>query len=82
MTNNQTEAQTEEQEAPALQTFTIETTKTIEVDFAERQLQSIIEQTDSDTAGEAIETIFFQRASQQVEPEQKLVGLNVNADES
>jgi hypothetical protein len=75
------QAQPEGNKTPEVQTFEVTTVRAVEVDFTERQLKTMKKQTDSETAKEAIETIFLQRSTQQVEPQQKLIHLNVDINE-
>lgn len=79
------EEKTEEEnepQRPSLRTFRVTTLREVEIDFSDRQLEALTQQTGADSAEEAIEQIFFQRATQTVEPEQKLTQLDTNADET
>jgi hypothetical protein len=84
--NNDTEEVEEVEEqpmmkTPEIRTFQITTVQTVEVDFTERQLQLMKKQNDCDTDAEAIKSVFFERVTRQVEPEQKLMRLDVDVNE-
>lgn len=81
--NNNDDAEIEaqpEQEMPEMTSFTVRATRAFEVDFSEEQLNQLRLRTGADTVEEAIEEMFVQRETQHIEPEQKLLGVDVQAD--
>jgi len=70
----------EEPETPEMTSYEIDARRKFEMDFSEQQIQGMMARTDADTAEEAIEEALLQQETQHVEPEQKLIGLNVQAN--
>ena len=84
MTDNNEEEATEliENGQPEIESYTITVTRAFEVDITDRQLQRIVQQTGADFPEEALEQVNFQRERQNVDPEQKLLGVDVNVESS
>jgi len=87
MTDNDTEdlgvpEEQPEQQMPEMTSYEVRATRVFEMDFAERQLQGMVQQTGADTAEEAIEQALLRQEIKHIEPEQKLLGADVQADES
>lgn len=85
MTDNNTENSLEpeeqsEQQMPERGSYKITATRVFEMDFSERHLQNLMQQAEVDTPEEAIEQVFLQQEIQNIEPEQKLIGVEVKAD--
>jgi len=70
---------TETPEMPEMDSYTITTVRTFEVDLSERQRQHFMEQAGTDDPGEAVEQVFVQRELNNVAPEQKLLRVQVDA---
>jgi len=81
-TADQTEEQTEtgSEERPEKSTYTIRATRVFEMDFTTPQLEAMVEQTDADGFGQAVERAFLDREVEFIEPEQKLIGADVDAE--
>jgi hypothetical protein len=82
MTDNddtQTEAQPEQQ-MPEMTSYQIRATRVFEQDFAEQQVEGLMQQTGADSPEEAIEQILLQQETDHIEPDQKLLGVDVQAD--
>jgi len=84
MTENPTTDQTDEQsdidERPEKSTYTIRATRVFEMDFTHSQLDAMVERTDADGVGQAVERAFLDREVEFIEPEQKLLGADVDAE--
>lgn len=72
----------EEEQMPEFTSFQIHATRIFETDFSESQIQKLIQQTDADTTEEAIEISILQNEKQFVRPEQKLLAVDIQANES
>jgi hypothetical protein len=68
------------EEMPDMTSFEVTATRAFEMDFSERQLQGMMQRTEADTPEEAIEEVFVQQEVQHVEPEQKLLGADVQVN--
>ena len=77
MTKENTDFQ--EPDVAEIKTFKITSTRVIEMDFAAPQLQSLLHQTDAESEAEAVETVLLERERQFIDPEQKLLGAEVEA---
>jgi len=73
MTDNPTEA-------PEMTSYEIDARRKFEMDFSEQQIQGMMQRTGADTAEEAIEESLLQTEIQHVQPEQKLIGADVQAN--
>jgi len=78
-TTEEVEAQPEQQ-MPKMTSYEVRATRVFEMDFADRQLQGMMQQTGADTAEEAIEKTLLRQETQHIEPEQKLLGADVQVD--
>jgi len=67
-------------EMPEMDSYTITAARTFEVDFSQRQLEQFMEQVGTDDPEEAVEQVFVQREVNNVAPEQKLLGAQVDAE--
>ena len=70
----------ESTQTPEMTSYEIDTRRKFEMDFSEQQIQGMIQRTGADTAEEAIEESLLQKEIQQVQPEQKLIGADVQAN--
>lgn len=83
MTDNNDDDTTEvtaEELMPEMTSYEITATRAFEIDFAEQQIQGMMQRTGADTPEEAIEKVFLQQETQHVEPEQKLLGADVQVN--
>ena len=73
---------TEDQQptTPEMTSYEIDARRKFEMDFSEQQIQGMMQRTGADSAEEAIEQALLQQETQHVEPEQKLIGVNVEAN--
>lgn len=69
-------------EMPEMSSYVITVTRKFEVDFSGMQLQQLLQQAGDSTEPEAIEQAFLQQERQNIEPEQKLMGVDVSANEA
>lgn len=65
---------------PETDSFEITTVKSVEVDFTEEEIQNLCEQLDADSAEGAIERLYANRSIDGVEPEEKLLTIQVEAN--
>lgn len=63
-------------------TFTITTVRKFEIDFSGNELQTMMAQTEEETPEDALTSILHQREIGYVNPEEKLIGVDINIDES
>jgi len=85
MTDNDTEDPAEPEEQPKPQmpeatSYEVRATRVFEVDFTERQLRSMMQQTGTESPEEAIEQAYLRQEMKHIEPEQKLLAADVQAD--
>lgn len=66
-------------EVPEMQTFTVQTMKTIDVDFTDEQLEQIRQRTGEVEAEAAVEELFLDQLRASTKPEEKLKGITVDA---
>lgn len=59
--------------------YEIVVTRAFEMDLTTQQVMGLMQQTGSDSPQEAVEEAFLERERHNVEPEQKLLGVNVEA---
>lgn len=76
----ETEQQNQRPMTPDMQSFKITVTRVFEADFPSQEVTALLEQTGEDDPGEAISQMFLQEEKQNVAPQQKLLGVNVEAD--
>jgi hypothetical protein len=69
-----------EQQMPDMTSYEIRATRAFEQDFADQQVEGLMQQTGADSPEEAIEQMLVQQETQHIEPEQKLLGVDVQAD--
>jgi hypothetical protein len=68
-------------DTPEMKNYVVTTTRKFEVDFSEEQVKMMMQETGTETAEDAIQQALFQQEVQHIQPEQKLLGIDVNANE-
>lgn len=74
---------TEEAETEAVQTmnsYEITAMRLFEMDFSDQLLQSFMDQVGADDPEEALEQVLLQKEMDHIQPEQKLLNVEVRAD--
>lgn len=64
-----------------MDSYEITATRRFEIDLSGQQVAGMMQQTGADNPEQAIEQVLLGRERQQVEPEEKLIGVQVQADE-
>lgn len=67
-------------QTPEMNSYEIDARRKFEMNFSEQQIQGMMQWTGADTAEEAIEDSLLQTEIQHVQPEQKLVGADVQVN--
>lgn len=79
MSESQSE-ETADELLPELTTFTVKTEKIIELDFSPSEIQAMMEKVDAETPEEAVSSVVFQREQRSVEPQEKLLSMEITTD--
>lgn len=69
------------EQSTQVESYTVTATRVFEMDFSKQQLEGMMRRTGADTPSQAIEDIFLQKETDHVEPEQKLIGADVQTHE-
>jgi hypothetical protein len=65
-----------------MSSYEISATRVFEADFSVEQLQTLMQRTGAESPDEAIELAFLNKEKQNVRPEQKLLAVDVQANET
>lgn len=65
---------------PEMTSYEISTSRVFEMDFSEKQIQGLMQRTGATDPETAIEEMLLQQETQHIEPEQKLLGVDVQAN--
>lgn len=79
--DNPKEAEAEPQKLE-MNSYEISATRVFEADFTVEQLQKLMQQTGVESPDEAIEVAYLNQEKQNVRPEQKLLAVDVQANET